>query len=232
MVRPIQSCLEEFQLLPAPEPLHAERPVRPMAEIRRAGASEDAWQRGYEEGRAKAQAQADAQLAEALEQARAQADAAGRAEAARETREIVTAELTAMHERALGEARATWVAEESARLTEALESGLAELRLRLAGKLARALEPFLAEALREKACAEMARMLERLFAAGEAGAEIRVEGPQDLIDALRAALPEHPGLVMHAVPGRADIRVSCADTTLETQIAQWSRILSGDVSQP
>ena len=62
MVRPIQSCLEEFQLLPAPEPLHAERPVRPMAEIRRAGASEDAWQRGYEEGRAKAQAQADAQL--------------------------------------------------------------------------------------------------------------------------------------------------------------------------
>ena len=38
--------------------------------------------------------------------------------------------------------------EESARLTEALETGLADLRVRLAGKLARALEPFLAEALR------------------------------------------------------------------------------------
>ena len=81
MARPIQSCLEEFQLLPAPEPVHEGRPARHIAEARRAGASEDAWQRGYEEGRAKAQAQADAQLAEALEQARAQADAAGRAEA-------------------------------------------------------------------------------------------------------------------------------------------------------
>lgn len=232
MVRPIQSFLEEFQVLPPPEPRHEERPARPMAEARRGGASEDAWQRGYEAGQAEARTQADAQLTEALEQARMQADEAGRAEAARETREAVTAELTAMHERALEEARATWVAEESVRLTEALEAGLADLRLRIAEKLARALEPFLAEALREKACAEMARMLERLFSAGEAGAEIRVEGPQDLLDALRAALPARRGLVMHAVPGRPDIRVICADTTLETQISQWSRILSGDVSQP
>ncbi|HMB09978.1 hypothetical protein [Saliniramus sp.] len=232
MVRPIQSCLEEFQVLQPPEPRHEEGAARPMAEARRGGASEDTWQRGYEAGQAEVQAQADMKMAEALEQARIQADEAGRAEAARETREAVIAELTATHERALEEARAIWVAEESARLTEALEAGLADLRLRIAEKLGRALEPFLAEALREKACAEMARMLERLFTAGEAGAEIRVEGPQDLLDALRAALPERPGLVMHVVPGRADIHVSCADTTLETQISQWSRILSGDVSQP
>lgn len=232
MARPIQSFLEEFQLLPAPAPAHEERPARPIAETRRGQDSEDAWQRGYEAGRAEATAQADAQLAEALEQARAQADEAGRAEAARETREAVTAEFTAAHEEALEEARATWVAEESARLADALEAGLADLQMRLAEKLARALEPFLARALREKACAEMAAMLERLLAAGEAGAEIRVEGPQDLLDALRTKLPERPGLVLHVVSGRPEIRVSCADTTLETQIAQWSRILSGDANQP
>ena len=232
MARPIQSFLEEFQLLPAPEPVREERPARPIAETRRGHASEEAWQRGYEAGRAEAQAKADAQLAEALEQARAQAHEAGRAEAERETREAVVAELAGAHEQALEEARAAWVAEESARLAEALEAGLTDLQIRLAEKLARALEPFLARALREKACAEMAAMLERLLAAGEAGAEIRVEGPQDLLDALRAKLPERPGLVLHVVSGRPDIRVSCADTTLETQIAQWSRILSGDANQP
>ena len=232
MARPIQSFLEEFQLLPAPEPVRDDRPARPIAETRRGHASEEAWQRGYEAGRAEAQARADAQLAEALEQARAQAHEAGRAEAERETREAVTAERDAAHGQALEEARAAWVAEESARLAEALEAGLVDLRLRLAEKLARALEPFLVKALREKACAEMATMLERLFASGEAGAEIHVEGPQDLLDALRAKLPGRPGLVLHAVPGRPDIRITCADTTLETQITQWSRILSGDVSQP
>ena len=75
-------------------------------------------------------------------------------------------------------------------------------------------------------------MLERLFAAGEAGAESASRVRRICSTPCARPLPEHPGLVMHAVPGRADIRVSCADTTLETQIAQWSRILSGDVSQP
>lgn len=232
MVRPIQSFLEEFECLPAPEPRDAERVARPVAEARRGDAMEEVWQRGYEEGRARAQAEAETVMAEALEQARAQAEETGRAEAARETREAVTAELTAIQERTLEEARAAWVAQESVQLAQAIDAGLADLRLRIAEKLARTLEPFLAEALREKACAEMAHMLERLFNAGEAGAEIRVEGPQDLLDGLRAALPEHPGLVMHAVTGRVDIRVRCDDTILETQIAQWSRILSGDVSQP
>lgn len=232
MARPIQSFLEEFQLLPAPEPVHEERSARPIADPRRGGASEDAWQRGYEAGRAEAKAQADAQLAEALDQARAQAHEAGRTEAALETREALTVEFKELHEQALAEARAAWVAAEAARLAESLEAGLTDLRMRLSEKLARALEPFLVKALRDKACGEMATMLERLFASGEAGAEIHVEGPQDLLDALRAALPERPGLVMQVVPGHPDIRITCADTTLETQITQWSRILSGDAKQP
>ncbi len=232
MARPIQSFLEEFALLPPPEPVLEERPSRPPAETKRGSAMDEAWQRGFEAGRAEARAHADAMLAEALEQERAEAYEQGKAEAAQETREAVTAELAAAHETALAEARAAFVAQESERLASALQEGFDDLRLRLAEKLARALEPFLAKALREKACAEMALMLERLFAGGEAGAEIRIEGPQDLLDALRAQLPDRPGLVLQSVPDRADIRISCADTTLETQIAQWSRILSGDAKQP
>jgi hypothetical protein len=231
MARSIQSFLEEFPLLPPPEPVLEERPARPMAETRRGSAMEEAWQRGFESGRAEARAHAEAMMAEALEQERAEAYEQGKAEAAQETREAVTAELSAAHETALAEARAAFVAEESERLAEALQHGLADLRICLAEKTARALEPFLAKALREKACAEMAIMLERLFSGGETGAQIRVEGPQDLLDALRTKLPERPGLVLRTVPGRPDIRISCADTTLETQIAQWSRILSGTADQ-
>lgn len=233
MARPIHSFLEEFPLLPPPEPVREERPARPLADVRRGGsAAEEAWRRGHEAGHAEAQAEADAALAAALEAARAQAFEEGRAQAAQETRDTVTAELAAAHDAALEEARAAWVAEESTRLATALQDGLDALRTRLAEKTVRALEPFLAKALRDKACAEMAAMLERLFAGGETGAAIHVEGPQDLLDALRAALPDRPGITMRVVPGRPDIRISCADTTLETQIAQWSRILSGDVKQP
>lgn len=232
MARPIQNFLEEFPLLPAPEPIREERSARPHAEARRGGAMDEAWQRGFEAGRAEGRAHADAMLAEALEQERAQAYEQGRAEAAQETREAVTAELAAAHEKALAEARAAFVTQESERLAQAMQEGFDDLRLRLAEKLARALEPFLAKALREKACAEMALMLDRLFSGGEAGAEIRIEGPQDLLDALRTKLPDRPGLMLHAVSGHPDIRISCADTTLETQIAQWSRILSGDAKQP
>lgn len=235
MTRPIQSFLEEFQLLPPPrEPLREADGLRPLGEKRRGGGSsaDEAWQRGYEAGRAEIQAQADAQMAEELEHARAQAFEQGRDEGARETREAVTAELAVAHEKALEAARIAFVTQESERLAAALRDGLADLRLRLAEKLARTLEPFLARALREKACAEMATMLERLFSGGDAGAQIRIEGPQDLLEALRAVLPDHPSLVMQVAPERPDIRISCADTTLETQIAQWSRIFSGDANQP
>ncbi len=233
MARPIQSFLEEFQLLPPPEPVRDDRSARPYADTRHGGpATEEAWRRGYDAGCAQAQVEADARLAEALEAARAQAHEEGRAEAAHETREAVTAELTAAHEKALEEARAAWVADEAARLSAALQDGLDALRTRLAEKTVRVLEPFLEKALRDKACTEMVAMLERLFAGGEAGTEIRISGPQDLLDALRPALPDRPGLVLHVEPERPDIRISCADTTLETQIAQWSRILSGDVKQP
>jgi hypothetical protein len=232
MARPIQSFLEEFQLLPPPEPVHDERPARPLPETRRgASATDEAWRRGYEAGYAQAQAEADARLAEALAAARDEAREEGRVQAAQETREAVTGELQAAHEQALEAARAAWVAEEATRLSTALQDGFDALRTRLAEKTVRALEPFLAKALRDKACAEMATMLERLFAGGEAGTEIHVTGPQDLLDALRAALPDRPDLVIHIEPERSDIRISCAETTLETQIAQWSRILSGDVKQ-
>ena len=74
MARPIQSCLEEFQLLPAPEPVHEGRPARHIAEARRAGASEDACSAAMRKVAQKPRPRPMRSWRKALEQARAQAD--------------------------------------------------------------------------------------------------------------------------------------------------------------
>jgi hypothetical protein len=207
-VQPIHRFLEEFRReprrAPAPEPAKdAEReeasPLLP-ADVPDVDAMiAEAYRRGCEETR------------QAADKTHEQALAAVRLEA----------------EEALAAERARWVEEESATLVARIGEGFGELESRLAEKTARALRPFLRDAVREQAVEALCETLRRLLHS-RPSATLEMAGPEDLLDAVMRRLGGHDGKIAIRVTGEPDIRVVCDETTIETQIALWVRSLALD----
>ncbi|TVR07137.1 MAG: hypothetical protein EA385_13710 [Salinarimonadaceae bacterium] len=211
----IQSVLVEF------EPARARLPALPQetagttpapgsplvaAPGRDLAAAEEA---GFARGRAEA-------LAEAL------ADAERRIAAAREE---ALEQARAEHAEALVRAREEWADAEGAALAAALDRGLADMEAAVARKTARALRPFLREAVRDKAVCALCATLTDLLRSGPS-ATLRMSGPEDLLDAVMRRISGFDGKIAVSVTDAPDIRVVCDETTIETQIALWARSLA------
>jgi len=141
--------------------------------------------------------------------------AAGRAELERKLEE-----QKAGHEAQLARARRTWASEEGSKLAEQLSGGLREVETAIADAAARILHPFLAAAVREQAIASLRAELEVLLQK-DAGIQIGVSGPEDLLHAVRAQLAGRTEAVTY-LPGEGiDVRVSVGRTVIETRLKTW-----------
>lgn len=124
-------------------------------------------------------------------------------------------------EEEIGEARARWCAEESARLADLIGTGLDTVEARLSEAIAAVLRPFVGGAARARALDELARRVRELLRGGAAGPSITITGSGDLAAALSARLSDVQGIVLAEGPA-SDLRITCDDSVLETQLSGWA----------
>ncbi len=127
----------------------------------------------------------------------------------------------------IGEARARWCAEESDRLAGLIGEGLDAVEGRISDALAAVLRPFVSGASRARALDELARRVRDLLRGGAAGPAITITGSGDLATALRAKLTDVPGIVIADGPA-SDLKVTCDDSVLETQLSGWAAAAARD----
>jgi hypothetical protein len=116
--------------------------------------------------------------------------------------------------------RKAWVEEQATVLSSALGTAIDGLESRIADAAAKVLKPFLAESSRERAVAEMTECVAAILA-DPAHPVLSISGPQDLLDALSAALGADAGSISFQPDASADIRVIAGETILETRIQEW-----------
>jgi hypothetical protein len=129
-------------------------------------------------------------------------------------------EQKALYEARLAEARGMWSAEEGRRLAEGLRAGLEAMEAALAQATARVLEPFLGEEVRRQAIAELGRQLHALVAK-DASLGLRITGPADLLEAMRATLADSIAGVVYQPAEACELRVEAGPSVLETRLAPW-----------
>jgi hypothetical protein len=158
----------------------------------RAAMVDEAHARGFESGKAEAEAQMAGQL---------------------EERE-------AHHRDELASAREAWSRQEGERLAEQLVKGLEELEARLADTTARILKPFLGAELQRRVIADLVESL-TVLRAQEKAAIVGVSGAADLLEALRVQLEGKFENVAYQPSQDSEVRVTLGQTVLETQLGAW-----------
>lgn len=160
---------------------------------------------------------------EAMELGRREGEAAARAEF-----EAQRAQDEERFAQRLVAERAAWCAAQSEPLSAAMRDGLAALEAALCEQLARIVGPFLKDAVRQGAMAELETLMVPLLAR-EDRPVLKVSGPADLIDALRIRLGD-PGACLFEPADMPDVRVVAGETVLETQISAWLDRLGSSVT--
>ncbi|MCB8838139.1 hypothetical protein [Aurantimonas sp. VKM B-3413] len=170
---------------------------------------EAAREAGREQGRAAAIAEMQAQQAHAV----VAALEAERARAAKERAE------------ALEKARAEWCASEGEALAKALTDRLDRIETALRTSFASVLKPVAFDARTRRTVMELADAVATLGLDGEA-LSLHATGPEALLDAFVEALGARRKLVTVEVDEDAsDIRIVCAQTTLESRLGSWKTAL-------
>ena len=113
-----------------------------------------------------------------------------------------------------------WAEQEGGPLAASIRAGLAELESRLAQTVADLLLPVLSTAVHAKTVDEIKSALGSLIAGG-ASSLIRVSGPADLLDALKAALGTAPA-VEFTETETPEVTVVAGDTTLQSHLGDWA----------
>lgn len=160
-----------------------------------------------------------ADVAARIEAARASGYESGKA-AANAALEAKLEQHRAAAARQLEAERQTWANEEAQKLAQRLVAGLAELETSIADAAARALEPVLIAELRRQAIDDLRADLELLTS--DAGTAITVRGPQDLLQALQAALAGSGRTVTYLPNGEPDLRIAAGQAILETRLEAWA----------
>jgi hypothetical protein len=159
----------------------------------------------------------------ALSDAASRARDEARAAVASEHEERLAAER-ARHDDMLAAERARWCAEEGVRLGELLAAGLHLLEERIAESAAAVLRPFVDERRRAQSIEALRDAIRTLLAADK-DAVLRVEGPEDLLEALRASTPPSGAAIDYAAADAVDVRIVAGDTVIASQLALWSERL-------
>jgi hypothetical protein len=217
---PFAQYLERQQKTPAPE---ASEPLAWPTRAKKPDAAEATRNspllRRVESERAEAKAQAP----QRLEQSRLLAFEEGR-ESARRELDDERGQMRQAVEAEVARARAQWVAEQGESLAGAHRAAFDSFELRCAQAVANILRPFTTQLVIGRVTEALVENLEALFSrAGEASFEI--DGPADLLDALREKFASRKAAVAYRPNERIDVRVVAGDTSIETRLGAWMKAL-------
>ncbi|MBK1869637.1 hypothetical protein [Taklimakanibacter albus] len=157
---------------------------------------------------------------EEIAEARRDSERLGREAAQREHEEALQAAQQRFEAR-LAEERQLWTREQGDALARALGDGLTQIEAEIAEVTARLLEPFILAEARRKTLVELQETLRDMLADPET-ATLRIEGPADLIAALREGIGSKDNLVTFQVSERPDVHVETGNTVIETRLAAWT----------
>jgi hypothetical protein len=120
----------------------------------------------------------------------------------------------------VAKARASWVADECARLAEAHRAAFEVFETRCAQAVASILRPFLVQQTIARVTDALVENLEALFAARAPGL-FEISGPPDLLDALKEKFAAGAARMEFKPDDSIDVRVRVEDTIIETQLGPW-----------
>jgi hypothetical protein len=122
----------------------------------------------------------------------------------------------------LGEERAKWSDQQSVAMVNGFASACRELENGVAASVARILQGFVLDKVREAAVAALVQQIATLTTNSPVPL-FRISGPGDLLDQLRSQLEAsgRTGVEYH-VADTAEIRVVADQTVIETQLSVWT----------
>jgi len=125
----------------------------------------------------------------------------------------------------LGEERAKWSDQQAVAIVNGFTAACRELETNIASSVARILQPFLADAVRDKAVAALVQQISALTCNSPVPV-FRISGPGDLLDLVKAQLDtaRRTG-IEYQVTDALEIRVVADQTVIETQISAWTERL-------
>lgn len=122
----------------------------------------------------------------------------------------------------LGEERARWSDQQAVAVVNGFTAACRELETDIAGSVARILQPFLADAVRDKAVAALIEQISALTCSSPVPV-FRISGPADLLERVKEQLDaiRRTGIEYQA-DETIEIRVVADRTVIETQMQAWT----------
>ncbi len=158
-----------------------------------------------------------------IEEARAAGYQEGHAACAREQDAALAEERDRLREE-LERQKIEWVEQQSAAISTAISSGLAEFEKEAALAIVNILKPFLIGQIINKITDALTANLNELLAR-KSDCMFQITGPQNLLDALRGKLSS-VGVAIEYTPSEGfDVIVRADHTTIETQLGAWMQAL-------
>ncbi len=154
-----------------------------------------------------------------IEQAHLKAFEEGRG-AARKEFDEERARLRDALDAEIAKARASWAADEGARLAAAHRAAFDVFETRCAQAVASILRPFLVQETIARVTNALVDNLEALFAARAPGL-FEISGPPYLLDALKEKFAASAARMEFRPDDSIDVRVRVEDTIIETQLGPW-----------
>jgi hypothetical protein len=122
----------------------------------------------------------------------------------------------------LGEERAKWSDQQAVAIINGFSTACRELETNIASSVARILQPFLADAVRDKAVEALIEQISTLTCSSPVPV-FRISGPGDLLERVKAQLEtaRRTG-IEYQIADTLEIRVVADQTVIETQMQAWT----------
>jgi hypothetical protein len=125
----------------------------------------------------------------------------------------------------LGEERAKWSDQQAVAIVNGFTAACREIETNIANSVARILQPFLIDAVRDKAVAALVEQISALTSSSPVPV-FRITGPSELLDLVKAQLEASRRTgIEYQVADTLEIRVVADQTVIETQISVWTERL-------
>jgi hypothetical protein len=126
----------------------------------------------------------------------------------------------ARHDQELNVQREIWAEQQGLQLSAQIEGSLVRMEADLSESVARILHPFVAQALREQALAELKEALATLLT-GAGGKFIRIAGPEDMLSVIETELGSRATVIEFVPSDDVEVILAAQDTTVQTQLNSW-----------
>ena len=122
----------------------------------------------------------------------------------------------------LGEERAKWSDQQAVAIVNGFTTACRELETNIASSVARILQPFLVDAVRDKAVAALVEQISALTCSSPVPV-FRISGPSDLLEQVKTQLDKARRTgIEYQTADTLEIRVVADQTVIETQISAWT----------